>query len=104
LRQHKHWRRAERARDSASYARAAFEAALETAPEGYFAWFAVPSDASDDGLPSAWRRTPAGGASVGVCSRRLAVLLDLLHGLAPRARSAQGGNGWRDRTHLAARR
>ena len=79
FRQHKHWRRAEQARDSASYARAALEAALETAPEGYFAWFARPANASDEGLPAAWRG--GGTAAIGVCSRRLAVLLDLFHGL-----------------------
>ena len=79
FRQHKHWRRAEQARDSAGYARAALEAALETAPEGYFAWFTRPANASDDGLPAAWRG--GGTEAIGVCSRRLAVLLDLFHGL-----------------------
>src|SRR4051812_34566709 len=79
IRQHKHWRRAEQARDNAGYARAALESALETAPEGYFAWFARPASASDEGLPATWRGN--GVEAIGICSRRLAVLLDLFHGL-----------------------
>ncbi len=79
VRQHKHWLRAEQARDSASYARVALESALETAPEGYFTWFVRPVNPSDDGLPASWRG--GGDAPIGVCSRRLAVLLDLFHGL-----------------------
>ena len=84
-RQHRYWRRAEAARDHAIYARGVLESALETAPEGYFAWFAVPAMSSrgeniDDALPAAWRRDGA-GRDLGVCSRRLAVLLDLFHGM-----------------------
>jgi signal transduction histidine kinase len=83
VRQHKHWRRAEQAKDGAVHARAVFEAALETAPEGYFAWFAVPSGEGhvSDGLPSTWKNAAGADATAGVCSRRLAVLLDLFHGL-----------------------
>jgi signal transduction histidine kinase len=80
IRQHRYWRRAEDSRDRAFYARAALEAALETAPEGYFAWFAVPDGSQDDALPLAWRRAATDGVA-SVCSRRLAVLLDLFHGL-----------------------
>ncbi len=75
-RQHRHWQKAERAAGRAEYTRAAVQAALETAPEGYFAWFHQPvADADDDqkALPS-FRET-------GYCSRRLAVLLDLFRGL-----------------------
>ncbi len=80
VRQHRHWRRAELSKDCAYYARSALESALETAPEGYFAWFVIPEVAIDDALPPAWRRS-ADEATAGVCSRRLAVLLDLFHGL-----------------------
>ncbi len=87
-RQHRHWRRAEDARQYALYARKSLECALETAPEGYFAWFSIPASSKedsfygvDDGLPSSWRR---GGEdrTVETCSRRLAVLLDLFHGMS----------------------
>ena len=75
-RQHRHWRQAERAAGRAEYTRAALQAALETAPEGYFAWFLQPSaEPGDDPttLP-AFRESGYG-------SRRLAVLLDLFRGL-----------------------
>ena len=62
-RQHRHWRRAEDARQYALYTRKSLECALETAPEGYFAWFSIPAssrddtfDGIDDGLPASWRR------------------------------------------------
>ncbi len=75
-RQHRHWRRAERAAGQAQYTSDAVRAALETAPEGYFAWFHQPGG-DDDGdildLP-AFR-------DGGSCSRRLAVLLDLFRGM-----------------------
>ncbi len=75
-RQHQHWRKAERAAGQAGYTRAAFQAALETAPEGYFAWFHTPAaDADED--PAALPVFREGG----YCSRRLAVLLDLFRGL-----------------------
>ncbi|TAL01769.1 MAG: PAS domain-containing sensor histidine kinase [Rhodospirillaceae bacterium] len=88
-RQHGHWRRAEDARNHALYVRKSLECALETAPEGYFAWFSVPAstkpdsiaDGADDGLPAPWRRNGE-KRTVEVCSRRLAVLLDLFRGMA----------------------
>src|SRR6185503_6435472 len=76
LRQHRHWRQAERAASAAIYTRIALQAALETAPEGYFAWFHAPiaEDAVDaDALPT-FRESGYG-------SRRLAVLLDLFRGM-----------------------
>ena len=85
-RQHGYWRRAEDARRHALYARKSLECALETAPEGYFAWFSVPAtaqrdiDGADDDLPLSWRRNGE-HRTVEVCSRRLAVLLDLVRGM-----------------------
>jgi len=67
-RQHRHWKRAEDARDEALRTQATFAAALDTAPEGYIAWLYSDEDAS--GTPLAAEQ----------CSRRLAVLLDLLRG------------------------
>ncbi|MCB2106486.1 MAG: hypothetical protein KDE14_02240, partial [Rhodobacteraceae bacterium] len=69
-RQHRHWRAAERAQQDAEREARTVRAALETAPEGYFAWI--------------YRRDAAGTVAmadaVGECSRRLAVLLDLYRG------------------------
>jgi len=65
-RQHRHWRRAETAREDAERTREAFAAALDGAPDGYIGWF-----------------HPRGGPAPDArsqCSRRLAVLLDLLRG------------------------
>ncbi|MBL8629902.1 MAG: PAS-domain containing protein, partial [Rhodospirillaceae bacterium] len=63
-RQFQHWKRAENVRDAALRNRDTFAAALDTAPEGYMAWFYKRgSDEADE-----------------QCSRRLAVLLDLLRG------------------------
>jgi len=64
LRQHQHWKRAELARDAADRTRETFAAALDTAPDGYMAWF----------------YNPLGEREEAECSRRLAVLLDLLRG------------------------
>ena len=75
-RQHRHWRKAERTAGQAQYTRAAFQAALETAPEGYFAWFQTPAPDDDDD-PTALPVFRESGYS----SRRLAVLLDLFRGL-----------------------
>ena len=75
-RQHRHWRKAEHAAGQAQYTRAALQAALETAPQGYFAWFHQPI-AEDDEDPAALPAFREGG----YCSRRLAVLLDLFRGL-----------------------
>jgi PAS domain-containing protein len=75
-RQHRHWRRAEADAVRAEYTRTALQAALETAPEGYFAWFHTPAaDAFDDPAAQPTFRTAGYG------SRRLAVLLDLFRGL-----------------------
>jgi PAS domain-containing protein len=63
-RQFKHWKRAEVVRDAALRNRDTFAAALDTAPEGYFAWCYKNAD----------------GEAEEQCSRRLAVLLDLLRG------------------------
>jgi PAS domain-containing protein len=63
-RQHRHWKSAERARDDALRGQATFVAALDTAPEGYIAWFV-----GNDGNPQPEQ-----------CSRRLSVLLDLARG------------------------
>lgn len=63
-RQHRHWKQAEVARDAALRTQATFAAALDTAPEGYIAWFAQTD----------------GSTPVEQCSRRLAVLLDLARG------------------------
>ncbi|MBL8644738.1 MAG: PAS-domain containing protein [Rhodospirillaceae bacterium] len=63
-RQFQHWKRAENARDAALRNRDTFAAALDTAPEGYIAWF------HKRGSTEAEEQ----------CSRRLAVLLDLLRG------------------------
>jgi len=76
LRQHRHWREAEHAASRANYTRTAIQAALETAPEGYFAWFHQPI-AGEDQDARALPRFKDGGA----CSRRLAVLLDLFRGM-----------------------
>ena len=76
LRQHRHWLRAEREASRALYTRDAVQAALETAPEGYFAWFHQPiveEDSEDVSLPEF--------RAEGYCSRRLAVLLDLFRGM-----------------------
>ena len=75
-RQHRHWREAERAAIHAAYTRDAVQAALETAPEGYFAWFHQPV-AHEDEDPTALPTFKDGGT----CSRRLAVLLDLFRGM-----------------------
>ena len=75
-RQHRHWRKAERAAGQAQYTRAALQAALETAPEGYFSWFHQPV-AEEDEDPAALPVFRDGG----YCSRRLAVLLDLFRGM-----------------------
>ncbi len=75
-RQHRHWRKAERAASAASYSHAALQAALETAPEGYFAWYHQPISEDDqdaDALPRF--------RDQGYGSRRLAVLLDLFRGM-----------------------
>ncbi|MGE4062505.1 MAG: PAS-domain containing protein [Rhodospirillaceae bacterium] len=75
-RQHKYWREAELEASRARYGRTAVQAALETAPEGYFAWFHQPIAGEDQearALPR-FRET-------GYCSRRLAVLLDLFRGM-----------------------
>ena len=75
-RQHRHWRKAERAAAHAEYTRTAVQAALETAPEGYFAWFHQPvADEDDD------RAALPAFKDGGTCSRRLAVLLDLFRGM-----------------------
>src|SRR5262245_44570251 len=75
-RQHRHWRKAERIASEALYTSAAIQAALETAPEGYFAWFHQPV-ADEDDEQSALPVFREGG----YCSRRLAVLLDLFRGM-----------------------
>ena len=75
-RQHRHWRRAEREASQALYTRDAVQAALETAPEGYFAWFHQPI-AEEDGEAAALPEF----RTEGYCSRRLAVLLDLFRGM-----------------------
>src|ERR1700749_628084 len=75
-RQHRHWRHAERAASEATYTRIALQAALETAPEGYFAWFHQPI-ADDNQDAEALPKFRDGGYS----SRRLAVLLDLFRGM-----------------------
>lgn len=75
-RQHKYWRRAEHTASRARHSHAAIQAALETAPDGYYAWFHQPiaAEGQDAGaLP----RYPESGT----CSRRLAVLLDLFRGM-----------------------
>ena len=75
-RQHRHWQRAERAASAASYSHQALLAALETAPEGYFAWYHQPiseDDQDTDALPRF--------RDQGYGSRRLAVLLDLFRGM-----------------------
>ncbi len=62
--QHRGWRRAERQLAEIEDLYAAIEAALNASPDGYYAWLG--GDTEDD---------------TGVCSRRLAVLLDLYRGL-----------------------
>jgi signal transduction histidine kinase len=74
-RQHGHWRKAERSASQARYTRTALQAALETAPEGYFAWFHQPAPEEDE-EPTPFPAFREGG----YCSRRLAVLLDLFRG------------------------
>ncbi len=73
-RQHRYWRLAERDAHAAAHARDALQAALETAPEGYFAWFHSSTPDGGEGVLQSFQET-------GVCSRRLAVLLDLFRGL-----------------------
>jgi PAS domain-containing protein len=63
-RQFQHWKRAENVRDAALRNRDTFAAALDTAPEGYMAWFYKRGETDPNEQ----------------CSRRLAVLLDLLRG------------------------
>jgi len=63
-RQYRHWKHAEVVRDDALRTQDIFAAALDTAPEGYVAWF----------------YSKSGGTAEEQCSRRLAVLLDLLRG------------------------
>jgi hypothetical protein len=75
-RQHRHWSKAEQAAAHAQYTSAAFQAALATAPEGYFAWFHQPLVDGGE-YPVALPAFREGGT----CSRRLAVLLDLFHGM-----------------------
>ncbi len=75
-RQHRHWRQAEYAASEARYTHRALQAALETAPEGYFVWFHQPI-ADESQAPEALPRF----RDSGYCSRRLAVLLDLFRGL-----------------------
>ncbi|MEQ9449745.1 MAG: hypothetical protein RLN70_12710, partial [Rhodospirillaceae bacterium] len=76
-RQHRFWRRAERHADRALYTRDAVQAALETAPEGYFAWFHQPASTGSGEENLALPEFRASG----YCSRRLAVLLDLFRGM-----------------------
>ncbi len=76
LRQHKYWREAEYAASRASYGLAAIQASLETAPEGYFAWFHQPIAGDDQDARALPRYRESG-----TCSRRLAVLLDLFRGM-----------------------
>lgn len=76
LRQHKYWREAEHAASRAQYGRTAIQAALETAPEGYFAWFHQPIAAEEQDARALPRFK-----ETGYCSRRLAVLLDLFRGM-----------------------
>src|SRR3954469_13355417 len=76
IRQHRHWRQAERAASAAIHTRAALQAALETAPEGYFSWFYTPI--AEDALDAEALPTFREG---GYGSRRLAVLLDLFRGM-----------------------
>ncbi|MBM3515003.1 MAG: histidine kinase, partial [Alphaproteobacteria bacterium] len=61
--QHRLWRVAERARDTARAKAEMVDAMLEAAPEGFFVW-----------------GHGAGDDANGRCSRRLAVLLDLIRG------------------------
>ncbi len=76
LRQHRYWRAAEYAASRARHNHIAIQAALETAPEGYYAWFHQPIAAEDQDA-RALPRYKEGG----YCSRRLAVLLDLFRGM-----------------------
>ncbi|MGE3474349.1 MAG: PAS-domain containing protein [Rhodospirillaceae bacterium] len=75
-RQHKYWREAEHGASRARYGRTAIQAALETAPEGYFAWFHQPIAAEEQDARALPRFK-----ETGYCSRRLAVLLDLFRGM-----------------------
>lgn len=63
--QHRNWRRTEEQLSETEEQSAAFEAALNASPDGYFAWMTTPGSEEDQGF----------------CSRRLAVLLDLYRGL-----------------------
>ena len=63
--QHKGWRRTEGQLADAEEQNTAVEAALNASPDGYFAWMGEEAEGDN-----------------GVCSRRLAVLLDLYRGLA----------------------
>lgn len=76
-RQHRFWRKAEHAAAEATYTRDAVQAALETAPEGYYAWFHQPPAVDEDDDPAALPSF----REEGICSRRLAVLLDLFRGM-----------------------
>ena len=67
-RQHQYWKSAERARDGAQRTQDMFAASLDTAPEGYLAWFYPAPGMANGGLVQEQ------------CSRRLSVLLDLLRG------------------------
>ena len=67
-RQYSHWKRAEVARDRAIKTQVMFASALDTAPEGYVVWFYQGAGEPQDSAPAEQ------------CSRRLAVLLDLLRG------------------------
>ncbi len=75
-RQYTLWQRAEQETDKALYTRDAVQAALETAPEGYFAWFHQPI--TEDNIDA--QALPV-FRTEGYCSRRLAVLLDLFRGM-----------------------
>ncbi|MFA7428914.1 MAG: ATP-binding protein [Rhodospirillaceae bacterium] len=74
-----HWRRRRKAEEAAEWAEArvaALEEALSTAPDAWFAWFHDRAEPADDDTPP----EPAVGAETEVCSRRLAVLLNLFAG------------------------
>jgi PAS domain-containing protein len=70
--QHRGWRRTEDQLDDSQLTAAAFRAALDASPDGYFAWL----EGEDD---------------PGTCSRRLAVLLDLYRGLEATFDDVLGG-------------
>ncbi len=79
-RQHRNWRAAERVAGEAVYTRTAFQSALETAPEGYFAWFHQPIAETDGDTEYGAESLPK-FRETGYCSRRLAVLLDIFRGM-----------------------